>query len=277
MNTIKVGRIDFLNILPIYHYLDQYSSDIQLIQKVPSALNRLLQEGELDVGPISSFSYAENADQYVVFPNLSVSSIGKVRSIFLFSKRPIEQLHGAKIALTNTSATSIHLLKVLLEKYHSCYPTYSVMPPDLPSMLAEHDGALLIGDDAFVDPATYQTPLYRYDLGEMWNALTDCSMTFAVWAVRKDAIERDHAGLVAVYEAFIRSKEQGLANLDQVIQAAEEKFPRGYQFWKDYYSGLNYDFNPSMIEGLNRFFADCHECGYLKHPVQTEVWGDVIE
>lgn len=275
MDMIKVGRIDFLNILPIYHYLDQYLKQIQIVNQVPTTLNRMLKEGEIDVGPISAFSYAENADQYMIFPDLSISSRGKVRSIFLFSKKPITSLKHAKIALTSTSATSNNLLKIILEKYYGYRPQYSVMAPDLDAMLCEHDAALLIGDDAFVDIQIYQLDerkLYRYDLGELWNELTGYSMTFAVWAVRRDAIQRDRSGMRDVFQAFIASKQRGLQHLDTIIEEAERRYKKGYRFWEEYYRGLIYDLHSDIAAGLEAFFADAYECGFLQQPISIEVW-----
>ncbi|OEF98703.1 menaquinone biosynthetic enzyme MqnA/MqnD family protein [Desulfuribacillus alkaliarsenatis] len=276
MDTIKIGRIDFLNILPIYYYLDQHikNENIEIINKVPSVLNRMLKKGEIDMGPISSFSYAENADDYLLLPNLSVSSKGKVRSIYLFSKKPIESLHNASIALTNTSETSINLLKIILEKYYNYKLTYTTMSPDLNAMLLEHDAALLIGDDAFIDNKEVLDKVYRYDLGELWEQITGLSMTFAVWAIRKDSLNKYYSETVDIYNAFITSKAMGQKNIEQIINIANRKFDLGNSFWEQYYSGLLYDLNTEIIAGLDRFFLDAYSCGYLQKPVTAEVWSD---
>jgi chorismate dehydratase len=277
MSILTVGRIEYLNILPVYYYFDQHigkDKDIKIINAIPAKLNALLEQGEIDLGPISSFSYAENADKYLLIPDLSVSSIGKVRSIFLFSKKPIEELTNAKIALTNASATSIHLLKVILEKYYNCKPSYTTMKPDLISMLQANDAALLIGDDAFIDVSDFEPPLYKYDLGEVWNQITGCSMTFAVWAVRKDSIAQCADKIREIYQAFMVSKELSKKHKEEIVEIADRKYNRGFQFWDEYYSGLNYDLTPDIVAGFNKFLLDTYECGYLPRPIEAEIWRD---
>lgn len=276
MPNLKVGRIDFLNILPLYYYFEEFANpNIEIVNRVPSILNNMLKLGEIDMGPISSFAYAENIDEYILLPNLSVSSNGCVRSIFLFSKKPIEFLNQGTIALTNTSETSIHLLKIILDKYFHFDNTYNVMAPDLPEMLKEHDAALLIGDDAFVESNEFTNQLYKYDLGELWKELTSYSMTFAVWAVRKESILNYDREIREVYQAFIESKTKGLRHLDTIINIANNKFERGTEFWRDYFSGLIYDLDDDIIKGLNQYFLDAYSCGFLPKPVTATVWGDI--
>jgi chorismate dehydratase len=277
MSILTVGRIEYLNILPVYYYFDQHigqDKDIKIINNIPAKLNALLEQGEIDLGPISAFSYAQNAEKYLLIPDLSVSSIGKVRSIYLFSKKPIEELTDAKIALTNASATSVHLLKIILEKYYKCRPTYSKMNPELDSMLQTNDAALLIGDDAFIDVSDFKPSLYKYDLGEVWNQITGYSMTFAVWAVRKDSIARCADKIREIYQAFMVSKELSEKYKCEIVEIADRKYNRGFQFWDEYYSGLNYDLTTNIVAGLNKYLMDAYECGYLPRPIEAEIWRD---
>src|SRR5205823_11810353 len=56
------------------------------VQGVPTALNRQLISGELDIAPISSIEYARHADRLRMLPRLCVSSEGAVDSIQLVSR-----------------------------------------------------------------------------------------------------------------------------------------------------------------------------------------------
>ncbi len=89
-------------------------------------------------------------------------------SILLISKIPIEQLDGKTVALTNTSATSQVLTRIILEEKYGLHPSYFECPPDLGQMFREAESALLIGDDAL---RALQTPsgYHLYDLGEEWS------------------------------------------------------------------------------------------------------------
>src|SRR5213079_3438181 len=82
------------------------------VQGVPTALNRQLIAGELDIAPISSIEYARHAGTLRILPRLCVSSEGAVDSIQLVSRTPLERVRT--IAVTPESATSVVLTKVLL-------------------------------------------------------------------------------------------------------------------------------------------------------------------
>src|ERR671932_2843319 len=106
---IRLGRISYVNMAPVFYRVD---ADVEEVQGVPTALNRLLLDGELDTAPISSIEYARNADRLRMLPRLCVSSEGAVESIQLISRRPLE--HVRSVAVTPESATSVVLTKVLL-------------------------------------------------------------------------------------------------------------------------------------------------------------------
>lgn len=114
--SLIIGEISYTNILPMFYYLNREElvrKGCEFVPRVPAKLNEGMADGTVHVGGISSFSYGEHADDYVIFPNLSVSSYKEVGSIFLFSKIPITQLNGKSVALTSSSASSVNLLKIL--------------------------------------------------------------------------------------------------------------------------------------------------------------------
>ena len=70
---IKLGRISYVNMAPVFYRVD---AEVEEVQGVPTELNRLLVEGELDTAPISSIEYARNADKLRLLPRLCVASEG---------------------------------------------------------------------------------------------------------------------------------------------------------------------------------------------------------
>src|SRR6185369_64394 len=112
-------------------------------------INAALLGGEIDIGPISVYEYARHADQFMVVPGLSITTLGAVNSVNLFSWRADpRELDGATIALTTHSATSVNLIKVLCEQHYHITPQWAALAPDLDQMLADCEAALLIGDIA---------------------------------------------------------------------------------------------------------------------------------
>lgn len=274
IEKIRIGRIKYSNMLPVYFFLDAVAErhGIELVPAVPTQLNRMLAEGEVVAGPISAFSYAEHAEQYYAYSGLSVSSRGPVGSIFLFSKRPMDDLHGRKVALPTTSASSVNLLKILLQKYCGCQPVYQTLPPHLSEMMKDAEAALLIGDDALY--WSLQNHSYHvYDLGAEWHRRTGLPMTFAIWAVRRDFIREQPEQAKRLHKLFLESKRKGLAEIDRVIAEAVRLHGQGYEFWKSYFDKLVYDFKGDLVEGAETYFRAAWELGLLPQPVKVEMWG----
>src|SRR5690242_12013719 len=106
---IRLGRISYVNMAPVFYRLD---AEVDEHQGVPTDLNAQLLRGELDLAPISSIEYARHADRLRLLPRLCVSSEGAVDSIQLVARKPLEQVRT--VAVTPESATSVVLTKVLL-------------------------------------------------------------------------------------------------------------------------------------------------------------------
>jgi len=261
----RVGHIQFLNCLPLYHMLVKSGAvlDIDLYKDTPTALSRRLLEGKLDISPVPAIEYARHAGDLLLLPDLTVSSKGQVMSILLVSKVPLEELDGKSVALTNTSATSQVLTKIILKERYKVTPRYFECPPDLPEMLREADAALLIGDDAlraFVKPGK----LYQYDLGEQWTACTGQAMVYAVWAVRSAYAEKHPRQVKAVFQAFKTSMHESLANLDGIARGIARWEPFSAKFLRDYFKTLRFAFTEEYQRGLVQYFKMAKKIGAIE-------------
>ncbi|RKD25702.1 hypothetical protein BEP19_01815 [Ammoniphilus oxalaticus] len=271
---LGIGINAYSNVLPVTYFFreQRLESKVSFVEAVPAELNRLLAEGSIDLGPVSAFTYAEHAGKYETLNGLSVSAKGPVGSIFLFSKRPLARLDGARIALTNTSATSINLLKIILEKFEGFQPTYEMMSPRISTMLEQADAALLIGDHAIHAKWNEPAP-YIYDLGQLWYNHTGMWMTFALWCVRKNAIETKRSALQEVHAEFLRAKQQGTEQIGEIIDFVLRKHGGTERFWRQYFLGLGHDFGLEQKQGLEYYFQCAQELGLISHATEVEVWG----
>jgi chorismate dehydratase len=270
---IRIGRIDFTNVWPIFHYFpkERLAHKVEVELQVPTELNRAMFAGRVDMGPISSFAYGEGFGRYVLFPDLSVSAYGKVNSILLFHKKPLKQLLYSKISLPTTSATSVNLLRIIFEKFYNGKPDYAYARPSLEEMMSESDAALLIGDDAI--KAHWNNTRYEVtDLGELWKSLTGQWMTFAVWAIRKEAVRMHPSLIQQVYHAFLWSKEQGMRYPEPMIAEAKRTIGGTDLYWRNYFSQLSYDFGEEQWAGLHLYFEYACELGLLKQQVPFDIW-----
>ena len=260
----RVGHIQFLNCLPIYWGLMRSGAllDVDLYKDTPDQLNAALVAGDLDIGPISLVEYLRNADDLLLLPNLAVGSDGPVLSVNLVSTRPLAELDGRPVALGSTSRTGVLLAQMLLAEQYQAEPEYFRCPPELTQMLLEADAAVLIGDPAL--RAMYEAPalgLHVTDLAEAWKQWTGLPMVFAVWAVRKEFAAANPGVVKDVHEAFQRSRDLCLGELDAVAESAARWEPFDAATLATYFRALDFSLGDRQVAGLREFARRAAERG----------------
>ena len=239
---LRLGRISYVNMAPVFFRL---AAEVDEVQGVPTALNRQLVDGELDIAPISSIEYARHADRLRILPRLCVSSEGAVDSIQLVSKKPLE--HVRTVAVTPESATSVVLTKVLLpEARHAAF--------DDP----EADARLLIGDAAL--KSAFEDPTPHHDLGRLWLERTGLPMVFAVWA----APEPHADGLLELQDSLVASVRAARTDPETLAYESSERYGYPAGFLARYFEKLRYSFGPRERAGLLTFLELAHEVGELE-------------
>ncbi len=224
-------------------FYDLGGVDVEQITGVPTQLNRMLMEGEIDVAPISSIEYARNPEKLTLLPRLCVSSEGAVDSIQLITRKPLEQVRS--VAVTPESATSVVLTKVLLGDVE-------LVPLDHPA-----DARMLIGDAAL--RSAFEDPTPHHDLGRLWQERTGLPMVFAVWACRVGIGE----GLAELERAHLRSLALARSEPELLARRAAEQYGWPAGFLARYFEKLRYHFGPREQQGMLRFFELAHLAGEL--------------
>ncbi|SDN37453.1 menaquinone biosynthesis protein [Alkalicoccus daliensis] len=277
--SLKIGEINYTNIMPMFFYLNRtelVNRGFIFEQATPSELNNKMSAGLVDVGGISSFEYARNPDEYMILPELSVSSIGSVGSIFMFSKKEASELNNSSIALTSSSATSVHLLKLIMSHYFKVKPSYTTETPSLEKMLESHDACLLIGDDAIRASWKMDETLYKYDLGKLWYEWMQVPMTYALFAVRKKAAEAYPESLQYLFEEFHRSKLLNMErSFDELTQHIKHNIGGEEKFWIEYFQQLHFGLTNEHITGLNNFFDLLAKDKYINSAENIKLWAPI--
>lgn len=268
----RIGHIQYLNCYPLYYGLlsRHMSLAAELVKGTPAELNHMLREDQLDLAPISSIEYARQADRLVLMPGLAVACNGPVGSIYLVSRRKLDELNHARIALTNTSATSQVLLKVLMGNYLGYQVEYFTSPPKLGSMLMEADAALLIGDDAMEAAYRPRPGLHIYDLGELWKAYTGERMVFAVWAINRNFACNNRSLVSEIEKTFHASMQYSLEHLEEASQYASRFDIYDADYIARYLTTLKYDFSEPFQRGLVRYYQEAHSIGELEQVPKLE-------
>ena len=239
---VRLGRISYVNMAPVFHRLN---AEVDEIQGVPTELNRMLLDGQLDIAPISSIEYARHADQLRILPRLCVSSEGAVDSIQLVTRMQFNQVRS--VAVTPESATSVVLTRILL-------PKAEILPLGM-----EADAKLLIGDAAL--HSAYEDPTPHFDLGRLWLEKTGLPMVFAVWAAPEPVAE----GLVELEHALVASVRLARSEPELLARKASELYGYPAGFLARYFEKLRYSFGPRERAGLYTFLEMARDAGELEH------------
>ncbi len=269
----RVGHIQFINCFPLFYGLieKKFLLEVDLIKGNPTDLNRMLSANLLDLAPIPSIAYARNYKDYILMPDISISADGEVKSIYLFSKLPIEELNGKRIALTNISNTSVALLRIIMAKKYHSFPDYFTSAPELGAMLMEADAALLIGDDALRAKYHQNDRLYVYDLGQEWKDYCGLPMVFAVWAIRKDYAAKNLDAIKTIRDTFTDSISFSLDNIQDCSHKAAQWEDFTDDYLVDYFRSLRFDFDARKQEGLMNYYKEAQNLGLIDEVPPLEI------
>lgn len=274
---LRCGRISYTNDLPIYAAFDAGAVRFPgtLTSGVPATLNRAMLEGSLDCGPVSSFFYAEHADQFDLLPGVCIGSRCEVRSIYCVSPVPPRDLSAASIAVTKESATGRALLAAICKTHYGFAPAFVESDDPLREYQERGVPCLVIGDKAI--DAYLADPAHAYDLGTLWHGFAGADMVYAVWAVRREVATHSPDAVSAVGAALRAAQEWGVEHVASVIERANAAIPRPAGFYEDYYRSLNFRFDDAARSGLQSFFNVCADCGLLDRAPVMKFFNEELE
>lgn len=272
-SLFRLGSIEFINSLPVD--LGILSKNVplnaQITQGTPMRLNELLLKGEIDISPVSLFWFATHSDKFYLLPDLSITSESAVHSVLLFSRCPLKELKGKKIAVTEKGSTTPVLLEIICRKKYGFTPCLETVNANFGEIPTGFDAILLIGDEALCAKERHgDNPLYITDLAEEWKSWTGASFVFAVWAVRRDFFAGYPDAVFAAREALVKSRDWGLENLEEVMRRSREKTELSEEILRTYFSSLRYDLGESARHGIQLFLEYAAQCGLLTQAVMFE-------
>ena len=269
--TLRIGRIDYLNIWHVFHLLEGVcpeGPDFGYVPGHPSRLNSALASGELDISPSSSFEYLLHAENYELLPGASICAHAEVQSVLFLSPVPLAELpawlarNPGPVCLTGASATSAALLKVLWsQKWGLPAPRWREVEPG--AGLSTGRPFLEIGNIAlrhFVHPPQ---GWHIVDLATEWADWTGLPFVFAVWIVRRGLTRtaREQLGRLQTHIAAITAElEEHFEALSRLPDLPDWlTSPALLRYWR----AMNYDLGPREQAGLALFGECCTRQGLL--------------
>lgn len=251
-----LGQVDFINCLPINLpvELGMVNVNTNIVNGVPSELNKMILQGEIDIAPVSSITYLENKDKLIPISDLCIASNGPCDSVLLFSRFPIEELGNVNIALSSASATSNVLLEIIFKEFLKLNCIFTIETHGHASLrLNKCPAYLLIGDHALREFSKMPRNIFIYDLGSLWKKYTGLPMVFGIWVARKEIVGAGH-DLPFLAKQLQNAKEIGLGSMfDIVIKKAQEKVLLSKDFYNTYFQHLSYEFTDEYKRGLEVF------------------------
>jgi predicted solute-binding protein len=251
---VRLGAVTYLNARPLVYGLDRVAR-FSLRYDIPSECARLLHAHETDVGLIPSIEYLRGPVPYALVPGPAVISRGEVASVAMYTRREPHDIRT--IAMDTSSCTSVALSTIVLRRRFDVTAVPAPMAPDLESMLAQTDAALIIGDTAlFLDHEA--AGVHKIDLGQEWLAMTGLPFVYACWTGWPGALDRSDVLMLQ------RSRDEGVAQSDAVAaayypddtahQAAARRYLR---------DNIRYFLGDEELEGLKTFYRYASELGLV--------------
>jgi chorismate dehydratase len=270
---MKIGRIPYINCYPVYGAVDRgvVRLNAELVDGVPTDLNRRMAAGDLDISVVSAVEYARDSDRYLLLPDLAISCDGPVRSVMLFSRRPAGELGGRSVIVSRSSMTSVALLELLFENVWHARPRFVPGDAEIEDVVVDNpgdaDARLVIGDAALVLGSNHRERYpFAYDLGQAWKDWTGQPFVFAVWVAQRSTNVKHallaHAGLIA-------SRDWGLQHLPELAEQAHRATGVERSVCTEYLSGLDYGLSYPHLAGLTEFYRRLVERGRIPNGTLT--------
>ena len=277
-SRVRLGAVGYLNARPLVYGLERQPR-FELRYDIPSECARLLHAHDIDVGLIPSIEYLRGPQPYMFVPGPAVISRGAVASVAIYTR--VEPRDIRSIAMDTSSRTSVALATVMLRRAYGVRPDAVPMAPDLESMLAQADAALIIGDTALlldhtkvglplsspdgvggtgrpdttdvaapVDlSATDSSAVRKIDLGELWTQTTGLPFVYAAWAGWTGALRPDDV------RALRQARDEGVADSDAVARAYYPDDPEREAVARRYLrDNIRYFLGDEELDGLRTFY-----------------------
>ncbi|MFY9619356.1 MAG: menaquinone biosynthesis protein [Pyrinomonadaceae bacterium] len=210
----------------------------------PARCAEMLANDEVDAALVPVIEY-QRIPESAIIPDVCVGSRIAVKSVVLVTrKNNLKKVES--VALDESSRTSATLVKIIFREFLGFEPQWETSAPDLKSMLAHADAALIIGDPAMKIP---REEFRVYDLATLWHEFTGFGFVFAMWMVRKDAVERIRS------VDFAAARDEGLANLNDIERTYVEQIGLSEDEIRSYLTeNIVFSVDEEMEKGLKLYF-----------------------
>jgi aminodeoxyfutalosine synthase len=248
-----IGKIPYLNSVPFYANLEK--RQFRILPVAPRRMGVLSKQNQIDAGLFSLMDYFSQLDKLELM-GWCIATRDQVKSVMLFSNEGWLDLQGKTIGITDDTATSVKLLKVLLEKKYGVSATFERMHAGV-NDYSKYDAVLLIGDEALRSNKTGLNGFELvFDLAKEWYDWQKLPFVFAVWAMKKSIDEERKRELQEMIGVSLARSEE---DLSAVGTRHGESIGLTLEETQEYLAGFNYRLGEREREAIATFKAMCVE------------------
>ncbi|MBS4029550.1 MAG: aminofutalosine synthase MqnE [Ignavibacteriales bacterium] len=242
-----IGKIPYLNATPFYNSMEK--QQFKILPIAPRRMGELAKKNQIDAGLFSLVDFLQQENSFELL-NGCIATRDQVKSVMLFSNFVWEDLQGKKIGITDETATSVQLLKVLLEKKYKVKAQFERMHSGV-NDYSKYDAVLLIGDTALqAKHHNYFGYELVFDLAKEWYEWQKLPFVFAVWAMKKNLSGEKKETLKVILQ---HSMENGEDNLETIGLLHGKAIGLTKEEIVEYLQGFNYHLGEREKEAMKVF------------------------
>jgi len=200
-----IGKIPYLNSVPFYSNFEK--RQFRILPVVPRRMGLLSQRQQIDAGLFSLMDYFRQEESMELM-GWCIATRDQVKSVMLFSKEGWADLQDKTIGVTDDTATSVMLLKVLFERKYHVRAHFERLHAGVNDCSA-YDAVLLIGDEA-LRRNKYGLDGFElaFDLATEWYDWQKLPFVFAAWAMKKSLPEETKIELREILALSLETSEE---------------------------------------------------------------------
>lgn len=277
---LRISIVQYLNTAPLVRGFTHgpLAGKYELSFTVPSQCAEALRSGAADIAIIPAIEYQRIAG-LAILPDIAIASQNRVRSLLIISKKPINQVQS--IALDRSSRSTQALTRILAARHWKIAPQFVEAEPDLRSMLATADAAMIIGDPALrisiaVEKNSAVGPdgrcicqaatlgisgpeiFHLYDVVGEWRKFSSLPAVMAVWAARREILTPE------IVADFATSRDYGLLSIGDISADAARELELPQRQLESYLRhNIDFHLGEENRRGLERYFHEAADLGLI--------------
>lgn len=261
MNTPRISASSYSNTAPLvwsFLYGANHGKVEIILDNAPARSAELLAQDRVDAALVPVIA-SQFIDGVKLVRDVCVGARERVRSVCLVT-RGADLADVRSVSLDTSSRTSVVLTKIVFREFLGFEPAWRDSAPDINSMLAESDAALIIGDPALALSRSADPAVKVFDLAEVWHEHTGLGFIFAMWMTRRDQCPIH----------FAAARDEGLEHLDEIAANYQGEIGLGKEEMLIYLSeNISYSPDDSMRAGMERFFKLAAKSGLIETVRET--------